>query len=172
MSKIIFPAAMAVLFSASAIMAESFSTVEYVNVTQSTPNYSTIQEEIPGQKCYDVQEAVTSGGGTNNDVIGAVVGGALGGVLGHQVGGGKGKTAATVGGAVLGTLAGQNVGSKYNSPGTTTYQTVRKCENITTLKSRQVVNGYTNIAKLKGKTITVESDQPLKQIPVTITYSY
>lgn len=171
MSKVILPIALSVLFSTSAVMAESFSTVEYVKVTQSTPNYSTIQEEIPSQKCYDVQEAVSSGG-TNNDVIGAVVGGALGGVIGHQVGGGKGKTAATVGGAVLGTLAGQNVGSKYNTPSTTTYQTVRKCENITTLKTRQVLGGYTNIAKFKGKEISVESDQPLKQIPITATYSY
>lgn len=172
MSKIILPVALSVLFSTSAVMAESFSTTEYISVSKSIPNYSTIQEEVPSQKCYDVQEQVSSGGGTNNDVIGAVVGGALGGVLGHQVGGGKGKTAATVGGAVLGTLAGQNVGSKYNTPATTTYQTVRKCETVTTVKTRQVLGGYTNVAKLKGKEISVESDQPLKQIPVTVTYSY
>lgn len=171
MSKIIFPVALSVLFSSSVAMAESFSTVEYVNVTRSTPNYSTVQEEIPSEKCYDVQEKVSTGG-TNNDVIGAVVGGALGGVLGHQVGGGKGKTAATVGGAVLGTLAGQNVGSKYNTPAGSTYQTVRKCETVTTVKTRQVLGGYTNTAKFKGKEISVESDQPLKQIPVTATYSY
>ncbi|AFV97323.1 MULTISPECIES: glycine zipper 2TM domain-containing protein [unclassified Sulfuricurvum] len=171
MSKIILPVALSVLFSTSAVMAENFSTVEYVNVIRSTPNYSTIQEEVPSQKCYDVQEQVSSGG-TNNDVIGAVVGGALGGVLGHQVGGGKGKTAATVGGAVLGTLAGQNVGSKYNTPSSTTYQTVRKCENITTVKTRQVVDGYINYAKFKGREISVESNSALKQIPVTVTYSY
>ena len=171
MSKIILPVALSVLFSASAVMAESFSVTEYITVTKSIPHYSTIQEEIPSQKCYDVQEQVSSGG-TNNDVIGAVVGGALGGVLGHQVGGGKGKTAATVGGAVLGTLAGQNVGSKYNTPATTTYQTVRKCENITTVKTRQVLGGYTNVAKLKGKEISVESDQPLKKKTVTVTYTY
>ena len=171
MSKIILPVALSVLFSTSVVMAENFSTVEYVNVIRSTPNYSTIQEEVPSQKCYDVQEQVSSGG-TNNDVIGAVVGGALGGVLGHQVGGGKGKTAATVGGAVLGTLAGQNVGSKYNTPSSTTYQTVRKCENITTVKTRQVVDGYINYAKFKGREISVESNSALKQIPVTVTYSY
>ncbi len=171
MSKIILPVALSVLFSASAVMAESFSITEYITVTKSIPNYSTLQEEVPSQKCYDVQEQVSSGG-TSNDVIGAVVGGALGGVLGHQVGGGKGKTAATVGGAVLGTLAGQNVGSKYNTPSTTTYQTVRKCETATTYKTRQVLNGYTNFAKFKGKEISVESDQPLKQIPINVTYSY
>lgn len=163
--------AWALLLAASGLMADSFSTTEYIAVTKSVPSYSTLQEEVPSQRCYDVQEKVSSGG-TNNDVVGAVVGGALGGVLGHNVGGGTGKTVATVGGAVLGTLAGQNVGSKYNTPETTSYQTVRKCENITTLKTREVLNGYTNYAKLKGKEITVESDQPLKQIPVTVTYSY
>lgn len=164
--------ALAVLLAGSALMAESFTTTEYVTVTKSIPNYSTVQEEIPSEKCYDVQEKVSSGGSTNNDVIGAVVGGAMGGVLGHQIGGGKGKTAATVGGAVLGTLAGQNVGSKYNTPETSTYQTVRKCETVTTVKTRQVLGGYTNIGKLKGQEISVGSDQPMKQIPVTVTYSY
>lgn len=163
--------AWALLLATSGLMADSFSTTEYVSVTKSVPSYSTLQEEVPSQRCYDVQEKVSSGG-TNNDVVGAVVGGALGGVLGHNVGGGTGKTVATVGGAVLGTLAGQNVGSKYNTPETTSYQTIRKCENVTTLKTREVLNGYTNYAKLKGKEITVESDQPLKQIPVTVTYSY
>jgi uncharacterized protein YcfJ len=162
----------AVLFAASGASAESFTMTEYVSVTKSVPIYSMIQEEIPQEKCYDVQEPISSGGGNNNDVIGAVVGGALGGVLGNQVGGGKGKTAATVGGAVLGTLAGQNIGSKYNTPSTTTYQVVRKCEIVKTYKSRQVLSGYQNVAKFKGKEISVESESPLKQIPITVTYSY
>jgi len=160
------------LIVGTALMAESFSTVEYVSVTRSTPVYSTIQEEVPTQKCYDVQEQVSSGGSGNNDVIGAVAGGVLGGVLGHNVGGGTGKTVATVGGAVLGTLAGQNIGSKYNTPASSTSQTVRRCETVMNYKTRQVLNGYTNFAKFKGKEISVDSDSPLKQIPVTVTYSY
>lgn len=169
---ILSAAAISLIFGGSALMADGFSTVEYVNVSKSTPFYSTIQEEVPSQKCYDVQEQVSSGGSSNNDVVGAVAGGVLGGVLGHNVGGGTGKTVATVGGAVLGTLAGQNIGSKYNSSSAPTYQVVRKCETVTTMRSRQVLGGYSNIAKFKGKEISVESDQPLKQIPVTVTYSY
>lgn len=163
--------ALTLLLASSALMAEGFSTTEYITVTKSVPHYSTIQDEIPSERCYDVQEKVSSGG-TNNDVVGAVVGGALGGVLGHNVGGGKGKTVATVGGAVLGTLAGQNIGSKYNTPESTSYQTVRKCERTSTVQTRQVLSGYTNFAKLKGREISVESDRPLNQIPITITYSY
>lgn len=154
------------------LFAESFSMTEYVKVINSAPIYSTIQEDIPVEQCRDVREAISSGGTQNGDIVGAVIGGAAGGVLGNQVGGGKGKTAATIGGAVLGVLAGQNVGSKYNTPQNTSYQVVRKCETVYTTKTRQVMDGYTNTAKVKGKEIRVQSDQPLKQIPVTVTYSY
>ena len=46
---------------------------------------------------------------------GAIVGGLAGGVLGHQVGGGRGKDAATVVGAVLGAIAGDHLGNR-NAP--------------------------------------------------------
>jgi len=162
---------LSLLLGGTALMAESFSTVEYVKVSRSTPIYSTIQEEVPSEKCYDVKEQVSSGSGTNN-VAAAVVGGALGGIVGHQIGGGTGKTVATVGGAVLGTLAGQKVADSYGEGSNPTYRIVRRCETVTTLKTRQVMSGYTNFAKFKGKEIVVESDQPLFEIPVTITYSY
>ncbi|HEX5624288.1 MAG TPA: glycine zipper 2TM domain-containing protein [Sulfuricurvum sp.] len=159
------------LLGSVAAHAESFSMTEYVPVIRSTPVYDVVTEDVPSEKCYDVKEPVQSGT-QNADVIGAVAGGAIGGVLGHQVGGGKGKTAATVAGAVLGTLAGQNVGSKYNTPASSSYNVVRKCETVYTTKSRKVLTGYVNVAKVKGQEFSVESDQPLKKIPVTVTYSY
>lgn len=162
--------AFVLLLSGSGAFAESFSVTEYVPVTKSVPNYSTIQEAVPSERCYDVKEQVNSGIGTN-DIVGAVAGGALGGVLGHQIGGGSGKTVATVGGAVLGTLAGQKVANTYGNS-TPTYQVVRKCETVNSYKTRQVMDGYVNYAKVKGREISVESTNALKQIPVTITYSY
>ncbi len=57
---------------------------------------------------------------------GAVVGGVLGGVLGHQVGSGRGNTAATVVGAGAGAYAGHQV--EKNQKATTTYQVVVKLE--------------------------------------------
>jgi len=35
-----------------------------------------------------------------------------------------------------------------------------------------VIDGYMNKAKFKGKEISVQSEQPLKEIPVTVSYSY
>lgn len=161
----------AMILGSSALSAESFSTTEYLKVSNSIPIYDSVNEDVPSEQCQDVREEVQSGT-QNADVVGAVAGGAIGGVLGHQVGGGKGKTAATVGGAILGVLAGQNIGSKYNTPQGDSYRVVRKCQTVYTTRSRKVLSGYTNIAKLKGQEIRIESDQPLKQIPVTVTYSY
>ena len=48
---------------------------------------------------------------------GAVVGGIVGGVLGHQVGSGRGNTAATVVGAGAGALAGNEVEKRRNDDG-------------------------------------------------------
>jgi uncharacterized protein YcfJ len=164
-----FMLAMALIATAS--FAESFSTTEYIKVSGSTPLYSTIREDVPSERCYDVKEPIQNGT-SNGNVIGAILGGAAGGVLGHQIGGGTGKTVATVGGAVLGTLAGQSVGSKYNTPSDGSYRVVQKCETVYTTRTRQVLSGYVNFAKFKGKEIRIESDEPLKQIPVTVTYSY
>jgi uncharacterized protein YcfJ len=163
--------ALVFLLSGTVMFGNTFSTVEYVTVNKSIPFYSTIQEHIPNEKCSDVREAVSSGG-SNNGLVGAVAGGALGGVVGHQIGGGRGKTVATVGGAILGTLAGQNIANNYENNGGTSYRTVRRCENVDTIRSREVLSGYTNIARFKGKEIQVESDSPMTQIPVTVTYSY
>ena len=52
--------------------------------------------------------------------LGAVAGGVLGGVLGHQVGSGRGNTAATVVGAGAGAYAGHQV--EKNQKSTTSYQ--------------------------------------------------
>lgn len=162
--------ALSLLLAGTAAMAESFSSVEYVKVSRSTPLYSTVQERVPTEECYDAKEEVNYGTGGNN-VGGALVGGILGGVLGHQIGGGSGKNIATVGGAVLGTLAGQRMANAQaqTAPG---YRIVRKCETRYTYRTREKVTGYTNVAMFKGKEIRIESDEPLREIPVTVTYSF
>ena len=66
---------------------------------------------------------------------GAVVGGVLGGVLGHQVGSGRGNTAATVVGAGAGAYAGHQV--EKNQKSTTTYQVGDKIRIVDTKLVRQ-----------------------------------
>ncbi len=80
----------------------------------------------PERRCWIEREQVSSNQSDNN-VAGSVVGAILGGVLGHQVGGGRGKDAATIGGAVAGGLLGNNIGRDDN--GRQTYsRDVQRCE--------------------------------------------
>ena len=60
---------------------------------------------------------------------GAVIGGIAGGVLGHQIGSGRGNTAATVVGAGAGAYAGHQV--EKNQKTTTSYQVLIKMEDGT-----------------------------------------
>jgi uncharacterized protein YcfJ len=70
---------------------------------------------------------VTDGGRGDRNVAGGVVGAIIGGVLGHQVGGGRGKDAATAGGAVAGALIGSNQG---RSSGATYDKDVQRCRTV------------------------------------------
>jgi outer membrane lipoprotein SlyB len=71
----------------------------------------------------DVKTVKKEGEGTG---LGAVAGGVIGGVLGHQVGSGRGNTAATVVGAGAGAYAGHQIEKSQKS--TTSYQVVVKLE--------------------------------------------
>jgi outer membrane lipoprotein SlyB len=56
--------------------------------------------------------------------LGMVLGAVAGGLLGHQVGDGKGQTAATVGGAVVGGYAGNEVEKRAKGSGEADYYRV------------------------------------------------
>ncbi|HEX5623035.1 MAG TPA: glycine zipper 2TM domain-containing protein [Sulfuricurvum sp.] len=143
------------------------SDIEYVPVTHSEPVYSTITKNIPHEVCQDQQVPLQRQSG-GNSVVGGIVGGIIGGVLGHQIGGGSGKVAATIGGAAVGTMIGQNAG---NDP-RTTYQTVRRCVIQYETKSEKVLTGYINYAKYRNQDIAKMSDEPLKEIKVTNSFSF
>lgn len=80
------------------------------------------------QRCWIEREQVTGGGRGDRNVGGAIIGGILGGVLGHQVGGGRGKDAATAGGAIAGALIGGNQG---RGDSTTYDKDVQRCQTVT-----------------------------------------
>lgn len=61
------------------------------------------------ENCGTVENVTTRTIQGQGSGVGAVVGGVLGGVLGNQVGGGRGKDAATVVGAVGGAYAGNEI---------------------------------------------------------------
>lgn len=57
-----------------------------------------------------IDQNISQGGG--HGTAGAVIGAIAGGVLGNQIGGGKGRKAATVAGAVGGGFAGHAIGNR------------------------------------------------------------
>jgi len=152
------------LLASTIVSAESITTTQYLKVIKSTPIYGEAQPCVDG-----VATAAGAVGGVSKDTIGTLAGGAIGGLLGTQVGSGRGKTVATIGGALLGAMAGKTAASNYGT--TPTAQGV-KCPTTPTAQGGKMISGYTNTAHLNGKEIQVQSDQPLTQIPVTVTYSY
>ena len=64
----------------------------------------------PEQRCWMERQQVSEPGRGNANVGGAIAGAVIGGILGHQVGGGRGRDAATAAGAVGGGVIGANVG--------------------------------------------------------------
>lgn len=71
----------------------------------------------------DVKTVETKG---ESSGAGLVIGGVAGGVLGHQIGSGRGNTAATVVGAGAGAYAGNEIEKNKNRK--TTYQVIVKME--------------------------------------------
>lgn len=143
------------------------SDVEYVPVTRSEPVYSSVSRNVPREVCRDEQVAVQQPTGGNN-VIGGLVGAAIGGVLGHQIGGGSGKVAATIGGAAVGTMIGQNADQQTQ----TSYQTVRRCYTQYETQTDNVITGYINYAKYRGRDIAKTTKEPIREIKVTNSFSF
>jgi outer membrane lipoprotein SlyB len=82
--------------------------------------------EAACDNCGTVVETKTVKKEGEGSGTGAVVGGVLGGVIGHQIGSGRGNTAATVVGAGAGAYAGHQV--EKNQKSTTTYQVLVKMD--------------------------------------------
>jgi len=92
---------------------------ERARVLEARPLYESTAAQR--QECWNSRsghyEAVRDPDGNSNDkrnLAGTIIGGIAGGVLGHQVGSGRGNTAATVGGAALGAYAGNRIQDHRN----------------------------------------------------------
>jgi len=78
----------------------------------------------PGSVFYGRVESIEPVTSTqrSSGILGTVLGGAAGGLLGHQIGGGRGQTAATIGGAVVGAVAGHQVEKHVGTATDTVYR--------------------------------------------------
>jgi uncharacterized protein YcfJ len=106
---------------------------------------------------------------------GTVLGAIIGGVAGHQVGGGRGKDAATAGGAVIGGLIGNQVDrDNRGTPGAVTEvervpveRNVERCRNVQEV--REATIGFDVEYEFAGKRFTTRLDRdPGRFVRVTV----
>jgi outer membrane lipoprotein SlyB len=78
------------------------------STTSSQPSTASSSSNFIGYGVVENIETIKVSADDKN-IAGTLIGGAVGGLLGHQVGGGRGQTAATVVGAVGGAVAGHEI---------------------------------------------------------------
>lgn len=85
--------------------------VEEIKESVKTPRQECHDEQVqtPRQQCHNETVTHQRPVQDNSRVAGSLLGAVVGGALGHQVGGGKGKKAATVLGAAAGGYAGNQI---------------------------------------------------------------
>lgn len=114
--------------------------------SQQYPSQRYSSQDSSSQSAYvgTVDRIELVGKTASNNIAGTLIGGIVGGLIGHQVGGGKGQTAATIVGAAGGAYAGHQIeqrGRKDNETFRVTvrldngaYQTITE-DNITELQT-------------------------------------
>ena len=151
MNKFLIAGVMATVMCTSTAYADNIRVT--VPVLDSQPNYITKTVQQPSQKCNIIEVPIY--GNTGKAQTGEVLGGAIiGGILGNQVGGGKGKDAATILGAILGADFANKKGGKQNIIG---YRQEQRC--TTTYQNQQIQEtaGYTVTYELAGQRHTTHS---------------
>lgn len=140
----------------SLLASTMFAQVFTLNVStiRSEPIYRTVTKRVPYQECYETQS-------NGQNTVGTILGGAAGGVLGHQVGKGKGNTAATIGGAVFGAM----LGNKYiaNSP-----RTQQKCVTRYTTSQEERLMGYKNTGLVENIQVYKITRRPVNSFRVKL----
>ena len=148
-----FIIAAAILIANSAIAGQVEVDAVVVKVV---PQYSEVQVNTPIRTCNIVEVPIY--GNTGKTQTGEVLGGAIiGGILGNQVGGGKGKDAATILGAILGADFANKKGGQQKIVG---YKQVEQCE-VTYEKTYQTITRCdvtVSIPAIKGVTHTYVTD--------------
>lgn len=155
MNKLKYGIILTAIFFANTAFAEQPSTF-YNVVTGSVINVEQINTGerkvlTPVQTCSIVDVPIY--GSTGKAQTGEVLGGAIiGGILGNQVGGGKGKDAATILGAILGADFANKKGGQQTIVG---YKQVEQCE---------IVNKVTYVKNNPTCNVTVELPSSLMNV--------
>ena len=161
---------LATLIAAGA-QAQTFNdTARVRTVNPQYENVSVPRNECTNQWVTEQQPTVAS----SRNYGGLAIGGIAGAVLGNQIGGGRGRQAATAVGAVVGALAGEHLanqnsfGGGYQQAAPLQQRQVQSCRTVNDVQSR--VTGYQVEYEYRGQVYsTVTRENPGRTIPVRIS---
>ena len=159
------------LLLAAGAQAQSFNDTARVRTVQ--PQYENVS--VPRNECTNQwvteQQPVTS----SRNYGGLAIGGIAGAVLGNQVGGGRGRDAATAVGAVVGALAGEHLanqnswgGGGYQQASQPQQRQVQSCRTVNDVQSR--LTGYQVEYEYRGQVYsTVTRENPGRTLAVRVS---
>jgi uncharacterized protein YcfJ len=155
---------------AAGVQAQTFD--DTARVRNVEPRYENIS--VPRNECstqwVTEQQAVPA----SRNYGGLAIGGVAGALLGNQVGGGRGREAATAVGAVVGALTGEHFanqngwGGGYQQASQPQQRQVQNCHTVNDVQSR--LTGYQVEYEYRGQVYsTVTRENPGRTLPVRVS---
>lgn len=154
---------------AAGVQAQSFNdTARVRSVTPQQVSISVPRNECTSQWITE-QQAVPA----SRNYGGLAIGGVAGALLGNQVGGGRGREAATAVGAVVGALTGEHFANQngwggYQQAAQPQQRQVQSCRTVNDVQSR--ITGYQVEYEYRGQVYsTVTRENPGRTLPVRVS---
>ena len=156
---------------AAGVQAQTFNdTARVRNVTPQHENISVPRNECTSQWVTE-QQAVPA----SRNYGGLAIGGVAGALLGNQVGGGRGREAATAVGAVVGALTGEHFANQNGwggypqaAPQQQQQRQVQNCRTVNDVQTR--LTGYQVEYEYRGQVYsTVTRENPGRTLPVRVS---
>ena len=144
---------------------------EYATVINVKPNYVNVQVPRHRNECQTVEIPIYSNYGGQASTGDTLFGALIGGALGNQVGGGKGKDAATI----LGAIIGADVANKRAVTGQRQivgYRQEENCRKISFHETQERLKNYRITYEFNGIQATSFTHNQYKvgdRIPVTVS---
>lgn len=155
---------------AAGVQAQTFN--DTARVRAANPQYENVS--VPRNECTSQWVTEQQPVAASRNYGGLALGGVAGAVLGHQVGGGRGRDAATAVGAVVGALAGEhfanqnNWGGGYQQASQPQQRQVQNCRTVNDVQSR--LTGYQVEYEYRGQVYsTVTRENPGRTLPVRVS---
>jgi uncharacterized protein YcfJ len=157
---------------AAGVQAQTFNdTARVRNVSPQYENVTVPRNECTTQWVTEQQPEVSS---RNYGAL--AIGGVAGAVLGNQIGGGRGRQAATAVGAVVGALAGEHLanqnswGGGYQQAAPLQQRQVQNCRPVNDVQSR--LTGYLVEYEYRGQVYsTVTRENPGRTLPLLVSFT-